>query len=157
MINRLLTMLVVGVVASGCTGEKAEVGASAAAKPPAAPAAEATAAVLQSDGTPVAKLEFVLSARPVVGAPLEMRLDYSATTAIHVLQVRTEATSLAIDPAGAQASVALEAGKTSSHQIRFTPQREGLAEITVRLRALPDGAETVYVIPVLVAAAAGGA
>jgi hypothetical protein len=70
------------------------------------------------------------------------------------LQVRAESASITIDPATAVASVSIAAGKTVSHQVRLTPQREGLAEVTVRLRAGADGAETVYVIPVLVAATA---
>ena len=68
MNKRLLAMLVMGFVISGCSGEKAGVSAASAAKAPAAAGAEAVAAVLQSEGTPAAKLAFVLPARPVIGA-----------------------------------------------------------------------------------------
>jgi len=60
--------------------------------------------------------------------------------------------------ASAQASLALaEAGTVVSYQLTFTPQRAGLAQILVRLRnADAAGVETVYAIPLLVAAAPAG-
>jgi hypothetical protein len=154
MNNGLLAMLVVGGLVAGCSGEKAGGSAPTEAKAPAAAGVEAVAAVLQSDGTPVAKLAFVVVTRPVVGAQSDLRLDFSAAAVVPDLQVRAESASITIDPATAVASVSIAAGKTVSHQVRLTPQREGLAEVTVRLRAGADGAETVYVIPVLVAATA---
>jgi hypothetical protein len=154
MNNYLPAMLAVGFLVAGCSGEKAGDTVITGAKAPAAAGVEAVAAVLQSAGTPVAKLAFVVVTRPVVGAPSDLRLDFSAAAVIADLQVRAESASLTIDPATAVASVSIDAGKTVSHQLRFTPQREGLAEVTVRLRAGADGAETVYVIPVLVAATA---
>jgi hypothetical protein len=114
-------------------------------------------AVLQSEGTPVANLAFVVLTRPVVGVQSELRLDFTAAAAVPALQVRAEAMSITIDPATAQTSVLIEAGKTVSHQLKITPQREGLTEITVHLRAGADSTETVYVVPVLVAAMAAGA
>ncbi|MEO8315373.1 MAG: hypothetical protein ABI645_11315 [Pseudomonadota bacterium] len=155
MNNRLLPILLVALVASGCSREKAEGGASAAKAPTAAPA-EAVAAVLQSGGTPIAKLGFIVVTRPVVGAQSELRLEILAAAAVPALQVRIEADALTIDPSTAQVSVSLEAGKTLSHQVKFTPQREGLTEVTVRLKSEEDS-ETVYVIPVEVAATTGGA
>jgi hypothetical protein len=134
---RLLSLLVVVLAAAGCSGEKADGDAPAAVKAPVAAVAEAVAAVLQSGGTPVAKLGFVVLTVPA-------------------LQVLTEGEAINIDPATAQASVSLEAGKTASHTVRLTPQREGLTRVTVRLRSATDSAETVYDIPVLVGAAATG-
>jgi hypothetical protein len=154
MNNRLPAMLVVGCLVAACSGEKAGDSATTAAKAPAAAGVEAVAAVLQSEGAPAAKLAFVVVTRPVVGAQSDLRLDFSAAAVVPDLQVRVESASITVDPATAVANVSIAAGKTVSHQVRFTPQREGLAEITVRLRAGAGGTETVYVIPVLVAATA---
>jgi hypothetical protein len=156
MKNRLLATLVVALAVSACSGEKAGGDALATVKAPAAAGADAAAAVLQSGGTPVAKLGFVLVTMPVVGAQSDLRLDLSATAAVPALQVNTEAETITIDPATAKAGVSLEAGKTLSHVVRITPQREGLTRVTVRLRSAVDNNETVYDIPVLVAAATGG-
>jgi hypothetical protein len=155
MNNRLLAMMVVVFAASGCSGDKAGGAAPSMARAPAAAAEEAVAAVLQSGGAPVAKLGFVVVARPVVGAQSDLRLELSTVAAIPALQIHVQADSFAIDPATAQAQVAIDEGKTASHLVKLTPQRAGLAEVTVRLRGA-DSAETVYVIPVLVAASAGG-
>lgn len=156
MNNRLLATLIAGFVVSGCSGEKADGSAPAAARAPAEAGADAVAAVLQSAGTPIAKLGFALVVRPVVGAQSELRLDLSSLAAVPVLEIRAEAQNITLDPATALASVAIGAGQTVSHQVRLTPQREGLTEITVRLRADPGSTETVYLIPVLVAATAAG-
>jgi hypothetical protein len=154
MINtRMLAVLVAGVSVAGCSGEKAGDAAPAVNKAPVVQGADAVAAVLQSSGTPLAKLGFVVATRPVAGMPLELRLDLSSASGVPAVQVRVEAQSFAIDPATAQVSVAVEAGRTVSHHVNLTPQKEGLAEVTVRLRSA-DSAETVYAIPVLVAAAA---
>jgi hypothetical protein len=153
---RLLSLLVVVLAAAGCSGEKADGDAPAAVKAPVAAVAEAVAAVLQSGGTPVAKLGFVVVTKPMVGAQSDLRLELSALAAVPALQVLTEGEAINIDPATAQASVSLEAGKTASHTVRLTPQREGLSRVTVRLRSATDSAETVYDIPVLVGAAATG-
>jgi hypothetical protein len=156
MNNRLPVMLVVGCLVAACSGEKPGGSATTAAKPPATAGVEAVPAVLQSEGAPAAKLAFVVVTRPVVGAQSDLRLDLSDAAVVPDLQIRVESASITIDPATAAANVSIAAGKTVSHQVRFTPQREGLAEITVRLRAGADAAEAVYVIPVLVAAATNG-
>lgn len=156
MNNRMLVTLLVALAASGCSGEKAGGDAPASIKAPAAAGADASVAVLQSGGTPVATLGFVVVTRPTVGAQSDLRLELSAVSAVPELQVHAEAEAITIDPATAKASVSLEAGKTVSHVVRLTPQREGLTRVTVRLRSTADGTESVYDIPVLVGAAAGG-
>jgi PBP1b-binding outer membrane lipoprotein LpoB len=155
MQKRLLAILVASLVASGCSREKAEEGAVATTKAPSATASEPVAAVLQSIGTPVATLAFVVVTQPVVGRQSELRLDLSSPAAIAALQVRTESETITIDSSTAQASVAVEAGKTTSHQVRLIPRSAGLTEVTVHLRS-NDGPEAVYAIPVLVAATAAG-
>jgi hypothetical protein len=155
MNNRLLGMLVVVLAASGCSGEKASDNAPSTVKAPVAAGADATAAVRRSDGSPIAKLGFAMVTKPMVGAQSDLRLDLSAVEVVPELQVIAEGDAITIDPATAKASVLLEAGKTASHVVRLTPQREGLTRITVRLRSGAGIAETVYDIPVLVAAAGG--
>lgn len=154
MNNRLVAMLVVALVAAGCSRENSDAGGGSGTRAPTAAGTEPVAAVLQSTGTPVAKLGFVVVTRPVVGVQSELRLEISAA-AVAALQVSAEAGSLTIDPSTAQASVSLAAGATASHLVKLTPQHAGLAEVTVRLKA-SEGAEAVYVIPVLVAATSGG-
>jgi hypothetical protein len=156
MNNRLLFPLAVALAVSACSGEKAGGNAPATVKAPVAAGADATAAVLQSGGTPLAKLGFVVVTKPMVGAQSDLRLDLSATAAVPSLQVHAEAEAITVDPATALAGVSLEAGKTVGHVVRITPQREGLTKVTVRLRSAADSSETVYDIPVLVAAATGG-
>jgi hypothetical protein len=154
MDNRLSGLLVVVLAVAGCSGEKVSSNAPSAAKAPAAAGAEAAAAVLQSVGTPIAKLGFVVVTKPMVQTQSDLRLDLSAVEVVPELQVITEGEAIAIDPATAKASVSLEAGKTASHVVRLTPQREGLTRVVVRLRSGAGIAETVYDIPVLVSAAA---
>jgi hypothetical protein len=156
MNNRLSITLVAVLAVSGCSGEKAGGDAPAPVKAPAAAGVDASTAVLQSGEPPVARLGFVVVTKPVVGVQSDLRLDLSSVAAVPELQVHTEAEAIAIDPATAKAGVSLEAGKTVSHVVRLTPQREGLTRVTVRLRSAADGAESVYDIPVLVAAAPGG-
>jgi hypothetical protein len=156
MDNRLLVTLLMALAVCACSGEKAGGDTSATVKAPAVAGADATAAVLQSGGTPLARLGFVMVTKPMVGAQSDLRLDLSANAAVPALQVHTEGETITINPATAQAGVTLEAGKTVSHVVRITPQREGLTKVTVRLRGAADSNETVYDIPVVVAAATGG-
>jgi hypothetical protein len=163
MMNKsLVAMLVVVLAVAGCGKNKQADGAAdaaATARAPVAAGADAVAAVLQSTGTPMAKLGFVVLTKPVIGVQSALRLDITSPDPAALLLV-AEADGLDIDPASARASVAFVTGGTTvSHELKVTPQREGLAEVTVRLRSgEAESVETVYVIPVLVArtAAAGG-
>lgn len=159
MNNRLVAMLVVACVVAGCSRGEPEGSADGApsSRAPAAPGADVVAAVLQSTGTPVAKLGYVLPAIPVVGARASLRLYISAAVPVAGLILQSESTGLVLDPATMNASLALEAGTVVSHELGFTPQNEGLTELTVRLRSTEEGsAEAVYVIPVLVDKPAAG-
>jgi hypothetical protein len=159
MNNRLVAMLVVAQVVAGCgRNEQADnaAGTQAAARATATAGADVVAAVLQSPGTPVAKLGFVVTTSPAVGAPSSLRLEISAPAPVPNLQFTAEGEGMAIDPATARVGFALAtAGAVATHELRFTPQRDGLTEVTVRLRN-EAGEETTYVIPLLVAKAAGG-
>jgi hypothetical protein len=114
-------------------------------------AGDAVAAVLQSQGTPVARLAFVLETRPVVGQPFSIKLEVSAAEPVAALQLSAESTSLILAPASAILALA-SAGEPVTHELIATSQQEGLAELTVRLKA-GEGAEAVYAVPVLVSAA----
>jgi hypothetical protein len=155
---RHVAVLAVVLAVAGCgSKEKAESAAGdVRAKQAAAP--EAVVAVLQSTGVPpVAKMGFVLLAAPVVGSQSALRLEVSSAVPVPALQVSVEGSDITVDPATAHATLAVEADKTATHELRFTPQREGLADVTVRLRAGTDGAETVYSVPVMAAKPATGA
>jgi hypothetical protein len=150
-----VTILAIGFALTGC-GEKPGQDESGAPEPraPAAGSAErsgageAVPAVLQSTGTPVAKLSFVVPTRPVKGQPFTLKLLASATAAVPALQVTAASESLEISPA--TAVLALDAGGvTASQDLTVTAQQEGLAELTVRLLS-GAGDATVYAIPVLV-------
>ena len=158
----LLTIVV--LVLAGCgTSDRPGTAAERAAKAQAqdqeqAPvvAEEAVAAVLQSAGKPVAALHFVLEARPVLGAVATLRLNISGVDPVPTLLLTAQGEGFTVDAASAAASLALaEGGAGTSHQLKFTSQKAGLGQIVVRLRDADSGnAETVYAIPVLVAAAA---
>jgi hypothetical protein len=157
MNNRLAAILVVALVVAGCSrGEPDGAAGDVAARAPAAPGADVVAGVLQSSGTPVAKLGFVLGPKPAIGIQSSLRLDISAAAPVPTLQLVAEPDGLALDPATARSTLALAAGKVVSHELLFTPEREGLSEITVRLRSGEEGSETIYAIPVLVEKPAAG-
>jgi hypothetical protein len=160
MNNRLVAVLVVVLAVAGCGKNKQADNAAAAgamARAPVAAGADAVAAVLQTPGTPVAKLGFVVVTRPVLGAQSGLRLDVTSAVPAALL-ASAEGDGVVIDAATARTSLAfVTGGSTVSHELKLTPQREGLAEVTVRLRSTePDSVETVYVVPVLVARAAAG-
>jgi hypothetical protein len=126
---------------------------SAAGSAERAGAGDATAAVLHSAGTPVAKLSYVVDSRPVKGQPFTLRLLASAAAPVPALQVTAASGTLEISPASGV--LALDAaGVTASHDLTVTAQQEGWAELTVRLQS-GTGGEAVYAIPVLVMAAGG--
>jgi hypothetical protein len=146
------------LVVTACGGKSDDGTAAAptgtAAQGPGSPRGdELVAAVLQSPGAPVAKLAFQLETRPEVGKPFAVKLHASATEALPELQVMIESTSLVAAPD--TAVLALDTvGTAVGHEVTVTAQQAGLAELTVRLRA--GAVESVYVIPVLVAAAPAG-
>jgi hypothetical protein len=150
-----LMVAAMALVIAACGG-KSEQGTSAgpagaAARDSGSRSDDVVSAVLQSPGTPVAKLAFQLETRPVAGTPFPVKLLASATEALPQLQVTIESTSLVAAPD--TAVLMLDAvGTAVGHELTVTARQAGLAELTVRLKA--GAVESVYVIPVLVAAAA---
>jgi hypothetical protein len=149
-------MAAMALVVAACGGSPDE-GAGASPAGASAPASGAqrsedvVAAVLQTPGVPVAKLSFQIDARPVVGKPFGVKLLASASQALPELQLAIESSSLIAAPD--TATLALDGSGTAvAHDLTVTARQEGLAELTVRLKA--GIAESVYVIPVLVISAA---
>lgn len=121
---------------------------------------DSVAAALDSPGTPVAQLRFVIDTRPVVGKPFRVQLVATATTPVSPLVLVAESDSLRIDPANAVLDLAqLESAAgaarsySATHDLTVTAKDTGLAEVFVRLTSGLDSPETRYVIPVLVAKA----
>jgi hypothetical protein len=113
---------------------------------------DAVKAVLQSPGTPVASLEFVLDARPVAGKPFALQLRVAAAQPLPALQLVAESSSLIVAPASA--TLVLEtANAPATQDMVVTAPKPGLADLMVRLKS-GDAPETVYAVPVLVAAPA---
>jgi hypothetical protein len=125
-------------------GAVATVGAAAGAN-------DAVAAVLKSEGNAVAGLSFLMTERPVVGKPFTVQLLVSAAEAVPSLRVVVESSGLTVTPATSTLSIT-EAGKPVTLDLSVTGDKEGLAEITVRLGG-DSVAEAVYAVPVLVMAA----
>ena len=144
------------LAATGCSDNK-EAGKSSVnvAKAPVVVVAEPVSAAKQSTGTPIAKVAFVLATKPVVGKLSDVRIDLSAAAAVPDLQLQFESASVAVAQETSTATVSIVVGKSTSHVLKFTPRQEGLGDITVHLRTSPEGAETVYAIPLLVGAAGG--
>jgi hypothetical protein len=149
-------MAAMALVVAACGGSPDE---DAAAPPTGATAPgsgaqrgeDVVSAVLQSPGVPVAKLAFHIDTRPVVGKPFGVKLLASASQALPELHLTIESSSLIAAPD--TATLALDGSGTAvAHDITVTARQEGLAELTVRLKA--GIAESVYVIPVLVTSAA---
>ena len=119
---------------------------------------DAVAAVLESQGKPLAQLGFVIDSRPVVGRAFRLQLLVSATTALPAIQLTTESDVLHIDPPGAALTLS-ESGSggvrtySAQHDFTLTAAQPGLTELTVHLTADADSPETVYAIPVVVGAA----
>lgn len=112
---------------------------------------ESVAAVLQSQGTPLAALRFTLPERPVAGQAFTMQLSASAAQPLESLQLRVESTDLVVTPDTAE--LVLDAAQTPVVQdFTLTAAGEGLAELTVRMSGDGSRPETVYAIPVLVLA-----
>ena len=153
----LVMMVAALLVACGSSeGERdAASGQGAAAPVAAAAVSDAVSAVLQSPGKPVARLQFELDSKPAVGKQFRLKLIATADEVVPVLQLTVESQQLGLEPASAV--LALEtAGVGATHELAVTPPKEGLAELVVRLRTGPDGPESVYAVPVLVAASGTG-
>jgi hypothetical protein len=160
MKNTSVTLMVLALGLAACDRSAdpdpaaAPSGSAPAAAAPAtgSTGSDAVQAVLQTQGTPVAKLQFVLPSRPVAGTPFPLQLHVTAPAPVPELQLAAESSSLAIEPA--TATLALETPDVAVvHQVMLNAAEPGLVDLLVRLKAA-DAPEAVYAVPVLVAAAA---
>ena len=160
----LVSIMALMLAACGSNGEDDAAQAySATGSRPAATGDDSVAAVLDSQGTPVAQLRFLIGTRPMVGAPFRMQLMVSTSAPIPQLLATFESASLSIDGTSSVLQLVLDdtgSGSTLAYKgardLMLTARNAGLAEVSVRLSTGPDAPETVYVIPVLVADAAAG-
>lgn len=160
MKNAAVTVVALAMTLAACDkGPEQQAVSTGTAAPVAAPEAgtargggDAVQAVLQSQGTPLARLQFVLDSRPVAGKPFSLQLHFSAPAPVPELQWAAESSGLIIAPDSATLAIAA-ADTPVVQQVIVTAPREGLVDMQVRLKGA-DAAETVYAVPVLVAAAA---
>lgn len=150
---------VVVLVLAGCGGDAPEeagsAGTSATAPAAAAAGADAVNAVLQTRGTPIARLQFVIDSRPVVGQSFKVKLVASAPQAVPALQLVSESADLTLE--NPSTLLVLESAEArATHELSAVAGREGLVEIIVKLRGEPEQPEAIYSIPVLVGAPAAG-
>jgi len=163
MNTRVAAIAAAAFVLAACNKGPDEAAAPASGSKPAAgsqraPAAagDAVAAVLQSQGTPIATLSYLIETRPVVGQPFALKLLVTAGQPLPTLQLAAESPTLIVAPASG--TLAIEAAGTPvTHELIVTAPKDGLAEVVVKLKA-SDEPETVYALAVLVspAAPAGG-
>lgn len=154
---RSALVAVVVLVLAGCdggaSGDADGAGTGAAAPAVAAAGAEAVNAVLQTPGTPVARLQFVIETRPTVGQSFKVQLLANSPEAVPTLQLVSESAELTLE--NPSTLLVLESSDASAtHELTAVASQEGLAEIIVKLRGDPAGPEAVYSIPVLVVAPA---
>ena len=128
---------------------------AAQATRPVAASDDAVAAVIDSQGTPVAQLRFVIDSRPVAGKPFRLQLIASAADAVQ-LQLSTQSDNLVVDPAALALDLQDSGGAGSNHFVAtqdfmVLARQEGLFELFVHLTADTAGPDTVYSVPVLVA------
>lgn len=143
----LLVLAACGSKDDGPVGDAGS-GTSAAAAG-ARSAEELVSAKVQSPGTPVATLQFLLSERPVAGQPFTLQLSVTAAQPVPALHLQAESSDLAVEPQ--QAEVAFkDDGRTGEQALTLTADEPGLMELVVRLSSEDARAETVYAIPVLV-------
>jgi len=154
----LLVLLSVAACGRDPASSPASVNTSALDAKRSAAAEETVAAVQQSSGRAAVVLRFALENKPALGSPTRIRLDFTAAEPLAQVAVSTEGMGMAVDAAGATATLAMaEAGKTVSHTVVVTPQATGFSELIVHLLPSGDGSnEIVYAIPVMIEAAAPG-
>lgn len=159
----LVATLALVLAACGSKGEdETAPAASTAESRPAASGNDSVAAVLESLGTPAAQLRFVIDTRPVAGKPFGLQLIAFASEPVPQLLVAIESDQLRLDATAVELDLSQEVdggtarSYSASYDLLATAREEGLAEVSVRLRADADSPEAVYVIPVLVSAPEGG-
>lgn len=155
----LVATMALALAACGSKSEDETASMTSAAGPrPIIGGNDSVAAVLDSQGTPVAQLRFVIDTRPVVNKPFRLQLLASATAPVSQIQLTAESDSLLIDPGNAVLELVQEEAASggarnysATHDLDVTAKDPGLAEVFVHLTTGPDTPETRYVIPVLVA------
>jgi hypothetical protein len=156
---RISAAMVVMALALGGCDRDAEESAPAAAQGSVAPtvgaergAADAVAAVMQSQGGPATQLSFLIETRPVVGKPFAVKLYLSAAEAMPGLQLSVEPGNLISTPASGTLNIT-GPGQAAEQDLVVTAQQAGLWELAVSIRSPDVAAATVYKIPVMVSAA----
>lgn len=154
----LVATLALVLAACGSKGDDEAAATSTSA--PRTAGDDSVLAVLESQGTALAQLRFLIGTRPEVGKPFGVQLIASTSAPIPRLVMVVESEGLAVDAAGVPVELALtEAGSGSgrhysaSHDLTAMARGAGLAEIMVRMGASSDSLDMLYVIPVLVARA----
>lgn len=159
MRNYLIASMLLALVACGSKEDEPGQSAVQTGPRPVVVGDESVAAVKESSGAPVARLRFVIDSRPVVGKPFQVRLLASSDAPVPALHLVAESTGLVLETSSADLSLELEggaegAGRTygASFDLSVLAQEAGLAEVSIRLQSGAETPETLYVIPVLVAA-----
>lgn len=151
----LVVTLALVLCACGSKEEESAANKQAAAKAVAVLGDESVAAVLESQGTPFARLRFLVESRPVVGKPFNLKLTVTTEAPMPQVLVTPESAVFTATPASVMVALG-HPGDTSrqfsaSHVFSVTANQEGLAELVVHLAADGDTPEALYIIPVLVA------
>jgi hypothetical protein len=147
-------MLALALAACGSKTEEEGAAQRAAAASAMVAGSDETAAVLESRGTPLAKVRFVVESRPVVGRPFNVKVVVASATPVPQLLVKVTGTNLAVEPASVMLVLGDPVGagteSSNSHTFAVTAEQEGLTELAVHLTTTPDVPETLYLIPLLV-------
>jgi hypothetical protein len=111
------------------------------------------AAVLESAGAPVAKVQFVIESLPVVGKPFNVKVVVSSATPVPQLRLSVTSAGFTIEPPTVLlvlADAGNGGGNINTQTFSVTAQQEGLSELAVHLATDADAPETLYKIPLLV-------
>lgn len=154
MRNALVAMLALALAACGSKTEEEGAAQRAAAASAQVAGSDEVAAVLESRGTPVAKVRFVVESRPVAGRAFNVKVVVSSPTPVPQLLVKVDGAELTVEPSTVMLVLGESGGAGSenanSHTFAVTAQQEGLIELAVHLTTVPEVPETLYIIPVLV-------
>lgn len=154
MRNALVAMLALALAACGSKTEEEGAAQRAAAASAQVAGSDEVAAVLESAGTPVARVRFVIESRPAVGRAFNVKVVVASPTPVPQLLVKVTGTDLVVEPPTVMLVLGESGGAGSenvnSHTFSVTAQQEGLVELAVHLATAPEIPETVYIVPVLV-------
>jgi len=156
---KICVLGMMAVLLAGCGGGS---GSTVASNKPAAGKAapvvrdDAVAAVLESQGSPVGRLSFVIDSRPVMGRPFRVQLIAASSVPLSRLSLSLESDDFAVDAAVTPVALRESGSGTSreyiaSQDVTVSARHDGLGELTVHVTGDADAPEGLYVIPVLVA------